>query len=653
MALFAGFVFCNTPALADSNKAESPSLEQLLNLPLESLMDVSIVTTAKKLEKKSETAGIVSVVTAEDIRRYGAKTLLDVLRRMPSVFPTGASDITGSMNSVRGMHSSSINKHLLMLLNGRPIRDAYAGGINSSIYRGFPIDAIERVELVRGPGSVLYGSGAFAGVVNIITKAPVKGQKLESNIYTGYGSFNTKEIGTTVRGSYQNAQFAFSGRSLSTDGFDFQAFDTAAVFGGDDMGQSNYAMTGQLYYKNLTVSVLEAYTQEDSFSTGAVYPFIKRMDRRKHVDLGYVYDLTDKFQAHLNLTYGNTAYGFSDNAISSKSHDLLTEVYVQGDFSEKISLLAGVNYDDLRGSTKPNAALLNSKKFRNIWQSAYFQFEFKPWQKIKVIAGGQYNDANGLTNFSPRFGVVTHWNNNWGGKVLYGEAFRSPSGLETSFLVPGVITGNENLKPELVETFDIQIFYKNKWLNSSLTYFETTQKDSVEVAFNAGLGLLEFVNAGETEFKGVEWETSARLNKNWSLDSSLSFQENKTDQGVVDSQYTPNIMAKLGVTYTNDNGVTIGLFDSYLGEPGLTKNLQATQSLNPEGKNYHHVTANVEFDIPKLTQSSKLPKMTFSIFGDNLLEPHPINFPDDTERSINTLPRYGGRSIFARLKIEM
>jgi outer membrane receptor for ferrienterochelin and colicins len=77
-----------------------------------------------------------------------------------------------SMIAFPGDPLRGTSTHVLLLLNGRPVREVQEGGIKTAILEGFPIDAIERIEVVKGPGSVLYGSEAFAGVVNVITVTP-------------------------------------------------------------------------------------------------------------------------------------------------------------------------------------------------------------------------------------------------------------------------------------------------------------------------------------------------------------------------------------------------------------------------------------------------------------------------------------------------
>ena len=138
-------------------------------MSLESLMDVTVVGASRYEQKSSEAPTYASVVTAEDIRRNGYRNLADLLRTLPGVFITN--DRNYSTSGIRGfLPAGDYNSRVLLLVDGHRI--------NNSIYdqamigNDFPvdIDLVERVEVVRGPSSSLYGSNAFFGVINVITK---------------------------------------------------------------------------------------------------------------------------------------------------------------------------------------------------------------------------------------------------------------------------------------------------------------------------------------------------------------------------------------------------------------------------------------------------------------------------------------------------
>lgn len=132
--------------------------ENLLDLSLEELAHLSVSTVSKKTEPVSQAPGIVTVVSRDDIRRFGGRTLADVLMRQPSMLVFGSSFLDNMAVSARGGKLTHTDNWILLLINGRPIRESHNGGLNSDIYTMFPVEIIERIEIIRGLGSVILGS---------------------------------------------------------------------------------------------------------------------------------------------------------------------------------------------------------------------------------------------------------------------------------------------------------------------------------------------------------------------------------------------------------------------------------------------------------------------------------------------------------------
>jgi len=145
-----------------------------------------IVVTATKTEKKIEDApGSVTVISKEEIERRNIKTVDEALSEVVGVFDKrnkGLMDTTSSVR-LRGFHG---DQYTLILLDGQPLNDAYTGGLEWGM---LPVDNIERIEVIRGAASALYGGNAMGGVINIITKTP---EKLELSATGGYGTHDTR-----------------------------------------------------------------------------------------------------------------------------------------------------------------------------------------------------------------------------------------------------------------------------------------------------------------------------------------------------------------------------------------------------------------------------------------------------------------------------
>ncbi|MBW2714055.1 MAG: TonB-dependent receptor plug domain-containing protein, partial [Deltaproteobacteria bacterium] len=243
------------PALAEGPaKYEiSTPVEELLELSIAELLRVPLLSaTAKQAESYFDSPGIVSYITAEDISQMGANNLQDLLRRLPNVETPSLYLFRNNVTSVRGQQAIT-DTRVLVLLNGRPMRETFNGGVNSPIYDGFPLNLINWIEVIRGPGSVLHGSGAFSSVVNIVTKRAT--DKPTAKATLSYGSFGTKILDTS--GSTTVSDVALSGglKVFDMDGWRYKARDSAGVYDTTDYEQKAWAGTARADYQNFSLEV--------------------------------------------------------------------------------------------------------------------------------------------------------------------------------------------------------------------------------------------------------------------------------------------------------------------------------------------------------------------------------------------------------------
>ena len=163
--------------------------QQMLSQDIETLWDIDVTTASKTEEKQSDAPGIITVVSNDEIMGFGSTSLMDVLDRVTSMHMIYSGIYTWNLGSMRGQHTSVFDNHVLILINGRPLRDGISGGHNNVFYNSFPVEGIDHIEIIRGPGSVLYGTNAYSGVINIITKQAFEKTAFEASV--SYGSLNT------------------------------------------------------------------------------------------------------------------------------------------------------------------------------------------------------------------------------------------------------------------------------------------------------------------------------------------------------------------------------------------------------------------------------------------------------------------------------
>ncbi|WP_221792310.1 TonB-dependent receptor plug domain-containing protein [Aquisediminimonas sediminicola] len=152
---------------APANVTGDTAVDGLLDLPLEELLTVESTSVAKKRQKVSESAAAVFVITQEDIRRSAASTIADLLRMVPGmeVADIQQGNIVVSARGFNSMFSNTIT----VMIDGRP---TYMSSISGILWdmTSLPVSDIERIEVVRGPGTTLWGNNAVNGVINIISR---------------------------------------------------------------------------------------------------------------------------------------------------------------------------------------------------------------------------------------------------------------------------------------------------------------------------------------------------------------------------------------------------------------------------------------------------------------------------------------------------
>ncbi|HZH03480.1 MAG TPA: TonB-dependent receptor plug domain-containing protein, partial [Myxococcaceae bacterium] len=413
---------------------DAMSLEELLQ---------TVVTASKKEESILEAPGVVEVITAADIAAFGALNLRDVLERatgvvMPSsqLFPQNNVSLRGD---VRGPDS-----HVLILLNGRPFRESNTGGQNYPLYMAFPLQAVERIEIVRGPGSVLYGSNAFTGVINVITKT---GRKARSEAAVQYGSFGTAQGNVSAGHAWKDLEVFAAAKFSNSRGWRWGLTDAAGITDSVRFHERNVGVTGGARYKGLTLNTLYAQSQQPSLGSDYIWPSVTAEGDRLLVDLGYTHSLGNNWSATANLTHNRGNYRlpalpppfpFRGNRPynRSRSRDYLAEVSVNGKLFRGLNLLVGGVADYQTGGRANGAPpppgqgvevpLSIIRPYDWIWWSGYGQVEYRPVSLVKLVAGAQLNKTNRVkAALVPRFGTIFNFTPELGAKLLYGEAFHS------------------------------------------------------------------------------------------------------------------------------------------------------------------------------------------------------------------------------------
>jgi outer membrane receptor for ferrienterochelin and colicin len=624
--------------------ASDLSIHDLLSLDIETLSQVQVYSASKKNENISEAPSIVSVVTADEIARYGGLNLYDVFNRVPSLQVLGSTADPNNAFTLRAATNQHYTNRVLMLIDGRPVRDGYAGSLNFSLFLEFPVSIVEQIEIIRGPGSVLYGTNAFSGVINIVTRAA---SEQKTTLSKTHGSFDHNEWEGASAYSGEDWSLFGSFKTTDTDGERFTITDEANVTDSYESSNHGYGYFVKGHYKNLSAHVFKGRSDQESLGIFGRFPASKFDGQITTMDVGYAQELSKRVKLDTHLTYNRLRSGEVTDAPEKNKDDLLiAEASLQSEITDSLNLLTG-------GSFEHKDGVVADRSYQQHLYNAYAQLDWQATEKLKLVGGLQLNDAEEFnSNISPRLAAIYNFSPYWGLKVLYGEAFRSAAAIESELSIPNIIVGDTMTQPERISTLESQIFYSNDTVYTALSAYQSRIEDIIGRISNPSAPGFLITNTGEQTFKGVEFEAKLDFKTGLQISGSASYQKGESDTGIDDPTFAPNVMAKLGVSYKTPQW-TIGVFDSWYGDPeDIRTTNPAVLEVNDQPKSYHLVSANVEVRLNEaLNLPSNMPKMKFTLYGENLLD-EDIDFPEYNRKNINSFPIDNGRAAYARLTLE-
>lgn len=623
---------------AQKSVASEPSFERLLQMDIGELSQITVTVASKREEKMLDAPGILSVVTAQDIKRYGAKNLKDILNRVPSIQGVG-SHFYPHLVSMRGQMIGHNNSDILFLINGRPYRTSWNGGTPYRLLLSFPIELIQRIEIIRGPGSVLYGTGAFTGVIDIITK-PAQPEN-NSLVSVTAGSMSSSGVTLSSGAATEEWNVVAGLRTFKTDGWNFEITDEVNVTDSLDTKEDNTGIMLSTEIGGFSFNILSTSVELNNIGGPPRWPASEQDAEHLMIDIGAKFKLDAYWQSENHLTLNQFDYSFLNNNLLEQerdSDDLLFETTLKGKFGENFDIVLGGTYEDIEGT------ISSTFDYASYRYSAYSQIDYRPDESQHFNLGFQVNKVQSTdSDFSPRFGYVAHFNPHIGVKLLQSQAFRSAVATER-FLPPGnAVIGNPSLDPEKIRTSEAQIFFTANDSFAALTVFKSSIFDVIDRAGSP----LQFVNLpGDIESKGVELESQVRFTRSINGIGSVTYQKNEHADGGA-ATLAPNWMAKLGFDYTSHRGFVLSIFDSYFAEPMPTSDFNpATLNVNPDPDAYHLVTAKAMWNIKQWSGRATMPDLTLSLFIDNLLDEE-IYYPEINRKRINSIPLYSERAYYA------
>jgi outer membrane receptor for ferrienterochelin and colicin len=652
------------PLSADESSRE-PSF-QFLNLA--QLKKATVESPGKFEQVTADSPSVINVISRDEIERFGANSLLEILDRATSISMTGSFFFPQNVTSIRGDYESHADNHVLLLLNGRPMRESFTGGDNFSIYTAFPITIIKQIEIIRGPGSVLYGSNAFTGVINIVTQ---NAEETRNELIASLGSFSTRAIKGSA--SYSNEDFSvIAGMHIfKENGWDFAAVDNNSEWGKFETKEDNQALVLTSQFKNFSLNSLLTHSVQDFWgSTSTWSGIVAQQDRdvgskRVLIDLGYQYSFSD--QRYINTNFSYTKHEFSHYNYDSSSKNLFVESTHHWKLSEDLRWLVGVTWWHQDVSSQERLSPAPVPSFEQNWKSVYSEINLAISPNFSWVIGAQINkvpDVSANTVF--RLGTVYQFSHASGIKINHGQSFRAAYGVETNFDLViccrndgsnvGGLRGNPELDPEMISTTDLQYYYQTNKHQFNATAFYSDQQDLIERQ-RAADNVLDFINKGSLVIKGIEIEYKVAVTGSAQITSSFTYQTNKTNKTAASpavSNFTlqPSRMLKIGYSHSWSNAVTLGLFNSWFDSAYDNVMLNPSRlDVNPKASAYNILTANVSIPLTRWKLKDKK-NPSIELYAYNLLD-ESIYQAETAGKTINTNPLRSGRSVYLSLIVPL
>ena len=476
--------------------------------------DVFVTATRTPIAKNNVIADITTI-TEEEIERAGSSSLTDLLQRQPGVeiYNSGGQGKVSSLH-IRGSESD----HVVVLVDGLRVNQVTSG---LTAFENIPLSQIEKIEIVRGPSSSLYGAGAIGGVIQIFTKKGVSGFKPYAAI--GYGRYDTKTTQAGLRAGNDSTNYAINISSLSTDGF--SAYKTNSPIYSDKDGYDNLSLSGSMNHKfndnnSIGLNFIKS-SANNKYDNRNDPNFIDRKNKMDTQVIGVTFNnkITSDWRSDLKI--GQSIYKYTDfsGAVWTPNNSKQNQISWLNNINLSLGSLQ-LLYDFNRETINKSLGYDKSERDNSGYMIGYLLNK----DNHNFQANYRFDDNSAYGKFNTgNIGYSYKLNNEWAAAGSIGTAFRAPNFMDLYYCDSYGCFNNPNLKPEESKNIEASLRYQKDVDKFSATVFQNKIDNFIQLDSN-------WIpqNTGKAKFEGITFNGSTFID-HFQLFGNATFQSAEND----------------------------------------------------------------------------------------------------------------------------
>ena len=525
-----------------------------------------IIVKGARIDTSEDNFGSsIFILDSEEIRLRGIRSAIDAISFSPGV-TTKKNGSFGGVGSVRIRGASS--SQTLVLIDGIPVNDASSpgGGYN---FEYLDTSNIDRIEVLRGSQSTLWGSDAIGGVVNIYTKSA---EKNSISLLSEIGSFGLRKINSELGIASNSSKFLFLVDDTSLDGIS-KADKKDGNVEKDGFETNSYSFKGDIDLNNIQIKGLLSYIKSDvEYDSFGFVTGVQDGDERSITE-EFIGNLTIKFNLFDDKLVNTFSVNQSDISRDYFTNDNLT---FGADGERKLYRYQGNigfgGFNKIAFGLEKEESSVNADKLSI--DSYFFLYQFQPIKDLVISAGIRNDDNKGFNSKTTRkISAAYRVSENLSIKTSWGEGFKVPTIFQTTFFCCGAESANTNIRPEESTSYDLGFDFnlKDKF-SFTLVYFKKDINDQI----NFSLGLGGYENIDFVESDGFEVSANSEITEEINLYLNYSYIDSidgrgqrliniPKDSGELALTYNSsfNLSGSLTIKYNGSEISTYGNLDSW------------------------------------------------------------------------------------------